>query len=421
MIVGTGERLPMLIERATGLPKFDATVYILSMVRGRNLATNTITHHLAAIESLLLFCEIEGIDLDERIKTGRLLTLEEIAALSRAVRRPIDQLVALCSKPIETRDKSLVQAKIISLEKFRQGNPSQFEAAVHQATGANRLRVIRSFLGFISLRHQAKLTNPSEAYLCYDEARRIMLDVIAGHIPPSKNKSQREGMSDEHRAKLESMISPESQENPWFGDHVRRRNRLIVRFLLDLGIRRGELLALRVEDIKLQTLRLEILRRPDDPRDPRVKQPTAKTQARILPISTSLAELAQDYILNFRATLRGAKRHGFLFVDSDHGRPLSESAINKLFRELREAAGDAFGDLSAHVLRHSWNDHFSQIMEKRKVPASDEEKQRSYLMGWRDGSGRAATYTKRYTRKRAEEASLAMQSEIMQGTKSDDN
>jgi hypothetical protein len=38
--------MPLLIERATGVPLFDPTVYALTEVRARNRAVNTIQQHL---------------------------------------------------------------------------------------------------------------------------------------------------------------------------------------------------------------------------------------------------------------------------------------------------------------------------------------------------------------------------------------
>lgn len=43
------------------------------------------------------------------------------------------------------------------------------------------------------------------------------------------------------------------------------------------------------------------------------------------------------------------------------------------------------------------------------VSEGRQEQVRSYLMGWRDGSGTAATYNKRFIQKKCFEAALALQ------------
>jgi integrase len=83
--------------------------------------------------------------------------------------------------------------------------------------------------------------------------------------------------------RLRAVVEPDHPENP-FEPKVRFRNYLIIRLLLDLGIRRGELLGIRVEDCRLGSNgTVTVHRRPDDPDDPRKVQPSSKTEARLLP------------------------------------------------------------------------------------------------------------------------------------------
>jgi len=52
-------------------------------------------------------------------------------------------------------------------------------------------------------------------------------------------------------------------------------------------------------------------------------------------------------------------------------------------------------------------------MDKNRVGEEQEKKARSYLMGWSETSGTAATYTRRHTRKKAQAASLRLQENII--------
>ena len=78
IVTTTGERLTVLIDRDTGVPLFNPTVYELTEVPARNRAANTIEQHLVAIECLLPLCSASDIDLDERFQTGHLLTIGEL-------------------------------------------------------------------------------------------------------------------------------------------------------------------------------------------------------------------------------------------------------------------------------------------------------------------------------------------------------
>jgi hypothetical protein len=62
-------------------------------------------------------------------------------------------------------------------------------------------------------------------------------------------------------------------------------------------------------------------------------------------------------------------------------------------------------------LRHAWNEKFSELMDSMDNPPSEEiqEEIRANMMGWKPGSGTAATYNKRFIRKKSHEAGLSLQ------------
>jgi integrase len=213
-------------------------------------------------------------------------------------------------------------------------------------------------------------------------------------------------------AALIDVVQPGSPENPWKGDHAKERNALIVRWLLALGIRRGELLGVRVSDINFQTNEVLIARRADDLDDPRTNEPNTKTRDRLLSLDEDLAVLTRRYVTGGRRRIEGARRHDYLFVANGSGAPLSLSGLNKIFAVLRTKCPSLPDDLSPHVFRHTWNDEFSALMDKRQVAEEAEKKMRSRMMGWSETSGTAAAYTRRHTEKKAKEASLALQSKL---------
>jgi integrase len=209
---------------------------------------------------------------------------------------------------------------------------------------------------------------------------------------------------------LEAVV--DGAQQVWQNEHAQARNQLILRWLLELGIRRGELLGVRLCDIDFQKLEVFIARRADAKDDPRAQQPNAKTFERILPLSEELAEMTHDYVMWSRANQGLSRRHDFLFISGGTGKPLSIAGANKLFVELREAGLNLPEEVTAHVLRHSWNDRFSKEMERAGVTPEAEQKMRSVLMGWSPASETAATYTRRYVRERASRAMKGMQGQL---------
>jgi integrase len=413
VVMDGGERLPMLLRRADGMPLFDPAVYALTQVRGRSQSSATIERHIRAVMQLLAFAEAEGIDLDERIWTGRLLTMNELDALAEAAARPIETLVErLAERQAATRPPK-VPVRPASIERYRARLKSEAPPSVVADSTGTRLRIMRDYITWLASRQIGALTDDKDIAI-----RRMTLDsVISGlnaRVPAKRGSNGRllpEGLSTDQITRLLEIIAPDSVANPWRDPKARIRNELIVQWFYRLGIRRGELLAVRVSDMKGASSDVVIERRPDSADDPRIRQPLVKTRGRSLPMA-SLFQSTQKYILEIRTKLPGAIQHPFLFVDVRSGRPLSHSGLTKVFEDLSGALGF---NVAAHLLRHSWNDAFSAEMDRKKVPEATEKKVRSYLQGWNETSNTAAIYTRRHVRETAEKIMLQMQKEIFHG------
>lgn len=89
---------------------------------------------------------------------------------------------------------------------------------------------------------------------------------------------------------------------------MQRRNRLMILLLFYLGIRGGELLNIRIQDIDFSANRIRIVRRADEQADSRTNEPNAKTRERLLPLAESLAQELHSYILQDRRKVRNAKK-----------------------------------------------------------------------------------------------------------------
>lgn len=382
-----GERLPALFDGATGQPLFDPLVYVTTRLRGR--AANTIHQHVVALARLLAFCGERRIELPERVRSGRLLALHELDGLFGAIGTP----------------------------KGRGGSKSP-QRALSRVTSANRLRAIRAYLSWLTTRRLHQLAHEGADYGRYQIARDRFIAEFDARLPSVRvNASTKSGLTPRERERLLDAVDPSSRANPWRRSSARSRNGLIVRLLYELGVRRGELLALRLEDFNARESRLGIVRRPDNPKDPRRKQPVVKTAERVLQLSSGLAEDLLQYVLRDRAPLVKG-RHGFVFVATRNGAPLSASGLDKVFTQLRTVKGLP-RSLTSHTLRHDWNDRFSATADEKRIAAGDEMRLRKYLQGWRwDGS--AQRYNRRHIVKRANEALLGMQAQVLGGASSNE-
>ena len=96
---------------------------------------------------------------------------------------------------------------------------------------------------------------------------------------------------------------------------------------------------------------------------------------------------------------------------------MSAAAMNLVFVQLRKKCEAIPASFSPHLLRHTWNDVFSEHVDRTGVSEEKEKQMRSVLMGWSETSTTVATYTKRHVRRKADQISRAMQLQMLKGTK----
>lgn len=404
----SGERLPLLLSKETGMPLWDATLFILTTLRATNLAANTLEQAARAVMVAHQIFSYLSIDLNDRMLKGRLLSLGEIEALVKFAALRQEELDSL----LETQTTETKAAQVVSFKKMAKHAVSKMPKVVNSETKTIRLIYIRNYIDWLVSGRRLKLDVNHKHYEALNEAARVVVGSINARMPEHDYKSSsRQGVSPEVRARILEVIKPDSPDNPWKNKHVRARNQLIFLWLLFLGIRNGELLSIYAQDVNIRSGEVVVVRRPDNPEEVRQNAPLVKTRGRLLALGPELSELTRAYLIGLRSKIKGARRHPYLFVATGTGAPLSKSALNKLFRELRAQVPGLPDDLSPHVLRHTWNDDFSALMDEHGVPPEEEEKMRRQAMGWSPNSKMAATYTKRHVQRKSNEASLAMQAE----------
>jgi integrase len=256
-----------------------------------------------------------------------------------------------------------------------------------------------------------------------EKARLIarMADGIKARRPVRKNRNSGlndKGLDQEQIALLFEVFKPGSELNPFVGESVQIRNRLMFLVLYHLGIRGGELLNIRIKDIDFSNNQIVVVRRADQKDDPRTNQPRAKTLDRRLPMKDTLAKEIHKYIVNYRRKIVQPGQPDYLFVTHKEGPtkglPVTIPAYRKVFKVVREIS-PILHSFSGHSLRHHWNEIFSNYMDSMDNAPSeiDQEQQRSYLMGWKPGSGTAATYNRRFTQRKSNEAALKLQEDMI--------
>lgn len=401
---GNGERFS-IVHRPGGLPVHEAALY-LARFRRRGRAANTI-HAVATAVALLYRCLAAAkIDLHQRLSEGNFLLESEVSGLADAAQ--------YWAADIEEDSTKAVRSTVISLRSVRrrQHRSAKERRAVGAEHQSTRIRYMAGFLGFLADYYGSQLPAAKKAALALESTR--VLKSFVSQAPRVSRRAKvgaREGLSQEDQDKLVAVVDPGSSSNPWARDFVRRRNWIVVVLLLATGMRRGELLGLQIGDFDPQRRQVKVLRRADAAEDPRPIQANTKTNDRVLELRPEIMDAVWTYIQRDRRAIKAARKHPLLIV-ADDGKPLSFSAVGKLFAELRVACPGLPVRLTSHVMRHTWNERFSEQADLMNLSEVAEMRARNEQQGWADDSQSAATYTRRHISAKSRQIALKLQEKL---------
>ncbi|MBP1871954.1 integrase [Ensifer adhaerens] len=410
VVFADGERCPMLLD-GKGVPYFDPAVWALT--RYRQKSASTVEQALRGAMLIHLFCWLYEIDLLERVRTGSFFSVGELEALATLACLPFNDIRKTVKKKTKTRAAVRGRARNASALLRRLPRAKRLKTVAAETTSV-RLHYVCSYLRWLGERQKARFQDEwsgdafSRSHV-YEERLAGILKQVKERGPSASSKG-RSSFIPGARDRLLAVADPSSPENPWTSPFVKLRNWTIVQWLIGTGMRKGELLGLLVADFNRVKRYCEIRRRQDNKRDPRRRQPAAKTFERLAPLVESLTKLGEEY-LAARSKIEAARKHSFLFV-SQSGKPLSLSAVTRLFATLRENFPD-LGDATPHTCRHQWNEDFSDYADTIGMKSEDELRERIWLMGWSAKSNMPARYVKRRTKAKADEHSREMQTSLM--------
>lgn len=364
----SGERFPVLLYKENMQPVVLAMRYVVDERRDTK-QSGTIERDVRVIRWLYEWADKLGFDLEQFLREGKTLSAGEITAFARYIRSLRNDSIA----------GSLNLKKDDSVSVL---SPSTFNAY---------LNVTQDFLCWAARQFIPLNSSEEDIWHKVAEAKQKTSRAFLNNRMTGKNPAKL-GLTPEEVSELRRVINLESPDNP-FKPSYRFRNKLIVELFLTTGIRRGELLKLKLNHIP-QGIKetLTVMRNPDDKDDPRRIEPQVKTLGREIPLPKDLTKELIEYMQKYRK--RG--RHQFLFTSHRGGAPLNVFAVNSIFAALVDKCFPHLkGRLHPHVLRHTFNDNLvstgkhlgwsdSQIMQTQK-----------YLNGWSENSLMPEVYTRR--------------------------
>ncbi|WP_183060599.1 tyrosine-type recombinase/integrase [Salmonella enterica] len=377
----SGERYCIVTNKETGIPLYYPNLYLTIQFRNNGHALATIESKAVNITIFYRFLEKNDIDIEKRILGGIFLSGGEI-----------ESMVSYLGVVSELRNSINIGLGYVSKKTLR----NRMNSIISYITW-----LVDELLQYDSSRHKTNF---------YKMIKAIEVRRPRGHDNKNSEDNKNKTLKDDSVVTLMKLIDPQSPSNP-FNPNVRNRNAIIIMILTELGIRRGELLNIKLEDINFQKKRICIRRRADEISDPRLNQPLVKTHSRELPLSEVLASRLMEYIIHDRKLyLKG--KSDFLFITYKNGpcqgKPLSISGYQKIISKI-SISDRLLRGFSGHKLRHTWNYDFSRFMDSQNQSERKQELMREKLMGWKEGSGTASTYNRRFIEEQADEASIRYQ------------
>jgi integrase len=258
IVLDTGARLPCLVDAASWIPARVALRWAMRYRRYR-VQSSTLAANLRVLGKAYRWTqETAGFDLADRLTEGRTFQNREIESLARSFRS---------TGGAQELDTGAFDQHLAIVEDFLKWSLDSENRGGRRSLDLAQLAQERTRIGLIlrSLRSGAHASDRIEPL------KEAEIRAVRNSIGPRRD--------------AQGILSfPEV-----FSAHTRLRNWLMFEVALELGIRRGELLKLRLDSLpRGGDDGIRILRRPDDPHDSRSKEPAVKTAERVIPSSRNL-------------------------------------------------------------------------------------------------------------------------------------
>jgi integrase len=402
----SGERMATLVDNATGIPLLDPNLYALKSLRSKALAVNTIEAHLRAIMLLELLFILRDIDLSARLRVGSVLHLFEVESIVDNCKEQISRILELLAlKDIGSKSK-----KVSALSPFKALPPISTSQAV--SSYRDRVAYIRDYINDRALRALTLFERDDEKYLRLEAARVQTFNMFDARIPARrKPEDNLKSLTEKQIYQLWQIVEPWSDENPFRDKFVRYRNALLIQWFILLGLRRGELLGVRIEDINWQQKTVSVVRRQDSKKEKRALSADAKTYPGDVPISDDLLTATHEYLTEESLRPSQAKDDDiFLFVPRGGG-ALTFSGLHHVFRKIRETYPELPKKLSPQICRHTCNYILSVGFDKEGVTPAEEAQRRRVLMRWSPTSVMPDHYNRRRIKEKADASARKAQIE----------
>lgn len=368
----TGERFPVLLYRDSYQPVVLPARYVIDE-RRENRKSGTLARDNRVLRWFYEWCDAREVKIEERLRAGEILTKAEITSFCRHLRASRSEAVA----------------GSIGIQNGREN----YTPVLTPETFNSYVGVVESFLLWAAYEFIPVATPESAVRETLKAAVNRVKRAFRSNRKSGQTVAKRCGLTLEEIEEIRQIIKPGVGQNP-FKRSVQFRNHLIFELMLATGIRRGELLKLKLKHLPVgPKTTLSVVRSPDDKDDPRRNEPQVKTRMRDIPLHRQLRVNLWKYVQKHR---KGGHNNSYLFTSARGGVPLDSGGVNWIFSFLvRKRLRHLRGKLSPHTMRHTFNEMLVEIAASQNWPEDRVKDLQRYLNGWSERSDMPAHYTRR--------------------------
>lgn len=362
-----GSRVPILIDEQSGLPIAGENVWLIAK-RSTHKSPETILGDIGTLSIVRQWGAENGVNLAQRFASELFLSGFEIKSLIDRLRMKVKRV-------------KIGASRVVVDQKWR-----------------SRFNKVTVYFKYLAAKYMAR-SSPYAENKPFD----IFMEAWNEWRPRSSSRN-RVGLTPEQIDRLLQVTEPGHPRNPW-QRRTQERNRLIVLLMLLCGLRLGEVLSLRMEDLRIRGAfpQIDVRRRPPDPEETRRIPPRPKTLGRRLPLHGKVAIALNQYVIGSRAKIPGASRNKNLILTCD-GEPCSKEAVQASYKVLRDS-DPIFDGVIGHRMRNSFTD---LMQEDLKNNSSLNREQKSdiltYAGGWTKTSVQPGRYSQAWLDRQVDEA-----------------
>jgi integrase len=389
------------------IPLHHIITYYLQVELGKK-SSNTIERKSYELLFILKYFKKRGIDLIQSIEELSFISEEEISIFAKACK--LKALIA---------DKEVVTTIFtqVSLRNLMARNQPT-ENIVEEGTAKGRFDTFIHFYKFVFRRNHSRKVLTDTQQKNYNEC---LIELVTsrksmGSWTKKISDPFMSNFPDEAYFELLELVIPSNTNNPFSS---KLRNELIIKIIIETGIRRGAVAKLKISDVfNDKTPRIRVTKTPGDVTDKRIKIASQKTNPHVSPISSELATRLEYYIKEIRSHIPNTDKHEFVFVAEKDcrgtiGDPLALRNYNTIFNKLSNILDV---NVTPHTLRYKWNEIFDvnidSLAKELNLDSQAKEDIRKYAMGWSANSEMANIYNNFRLAVKTREHHLSRQREL---------